>query len=65
MNYFSLQLAFSRLEFRKLVQCILVVLLTIMMASALENALFNIEKLDGTNFSYWKEQIYNVLVQKK
>ena len=24
-----------------------------------------IEKLDDTNFSYWKEQIYNVLVQKK
>ena len=26
---------------------------------------FNIEKLDGTNFPFWKEQIYNVLVQKK
>ena len=26
---------------------------------------FDNEKLDGTNFSYWKEQIYNVLVQKK
>ena len=25
---------------------------------------FNIEKLDGTNFPFWKEQIYNVLVQK-
>ena len=28
-------------------------------------SLFNIEKLNGTNFSFWKEQIYNVLVQKK
>ena len=27
--------------------------------------MFNIEKLDGTNFPFWKEQIYNVLVQKK
>ena len=26
---------------------------------------FHIEKLDGTNFPFWKEQIYNVLVQKK
>ena len=23
--------------------------------------LFNIEKLNGTNFPFWKEQIYNVL----
>ena len=36
------------------------------MASSLsESSLFNIEKLDGTNFPFWKEQIYNVLVQKK
>ncbi|WP_208972669.1 hypothetical protein, partial [Escherichia coli] len=35
------------------------------MASSSENTLFNIEKLDGTNFPLWKEQIYNVLVQKK
>ena len=36
------------------------------MASSSENALFNIEKLEGNNnFSYWKEHIYNVLVQKK
>ena len=35
------------------------------MASASKNALFNIEKLDGTDFSYcWNEQIYNVLMQK-
>ena len=27
--------------------------------------MFNIENLDGTNFPFWKEQIYNVLVQKK
>ncbi|MCO5609943.1 hypothetical protein L7F22_064178 [Adiantum nelumboides] len=30
-----------------------------------ENTLFNIEKLDGFNYAYWKEQIYNVLAQKK
>ena len=36
------------------------------MASFLsESSLFNIKKLDGTNFPFWKEQIYNVLVQKK
>ena len=35
------------------------------MASSSESSLFNIEKLDGTNFPFWKEQIYNVLVQKK
>ena len=35
------------------------------MASSSENSLFNIEKLDGTNLPFWKEQIYNVLVQKK
>ena len=27
--------------------------------------MLNIEKLHGMNFSFWKEQIYNVLVQKK
>lgn len=36
-----------------------------MASSSLENTLFNIEKLDGTNFPFWKEQMYNVLVQKK
>ena len=35
------------------------------MASSSESSLFNIEKLDGMNFPFWKEQIYNVLVQKK
>ena len=30
-----------------------------------ESTAFHIEKLDGTNFPFWKEQIYNVLVQKK
>ena len=35
------------------------------MGSSLESLLFNIKKLDGTNFPLWKEQIYNVLVQKK
>ena len=36
-----------------------------MMGSSSESSLFNIEKLDGTNFPFWKEHIYNVLVQKK
>ena len=36
-----------------------------MASSLLESSLFNIEKLDGTNFPFWKEKIYNVLVQKK
>ena len=36
------------------------------MASFLsKSSLFIIEKLDGTNFPFWKEHIYNVLVQKK
>ena len=35
------------------------------MGSSSESLLFNIEKLDGTNFPFWKEQIYNVLVQVK
>ena len=30
-----------------------------------EDTVFNIEKLDGTNFSYWKDQIWDVVVQKK
>ena len=30
-----------------------------------ESTAFHIEKLDRTNFPFWKEQIYNVLVQKK
>ena len=36
-----------------------------MATSSNESSLFNIEKFDGTNFPFWKEQIYNVLVQKK
>ena len=35
------------------------------MASSSERELFNIRKFDGTNFSLWKEQIQDVLVQKK
>ena len=36
------------------------------MASLLsKSTAFHIEKLDGTNFPFWKEQINNVLVQKK
>ncbi|MCO5592421.1 hypothetical protein L7F22_046424 [Adiantum nelumboides] len=34
-------------------------------STSAKNTLFNIEKLDGSNYAYWKEQIYNVLVQKK
>ena len=34
-------------------------------SSLSKSSLFSIEKLDGTNFPFWKEQIYNVLVQKK
>ena len=30
-----------------------------------KSSTFNIEKLDGKNFPFWKEQIYYVLVQKK
>ena len=29
------------------------------------SSIFNIEKLNGTNFPFWKSQIMNVLVQKK
>ena len=37
------------------------------MASTQESSgsIFNIEKLNGTNFPFWKSQIMNVLVQKK
>ena len=37
------------------------------MASTQERSgsIFNIEKLNGTNFPFWKSQIINVLVQKK
>ncbi|MCO5557515.1 hypothetical protein L7F22_011080 [Adiantum nelumboides] len=34
-------------------------------STSAENTFFNIKKLDGSNYAYWKEQIYNVLVQKK
>ena len=34
-------------------------------SSQSKNIVFHIEKLDGTNFPFWKEQIYNVLIQKK
>ena len=38
-----------------------------MMASTQERSglIFNIEKLNGTNFPFWKSQIMNILVQKK
>ena len=35
------------------------------MSSSGEHELYNIRKFDGTNFSMWKEQIKDVLVQKK
>ncbi|MCO5582315.1 hypothetical protein L7F22_036209 [Adiantum nelumboides] len=35
------------------------------MASSQDNSLYNIKKLDGTNFPLWKKQIWHVLVQKK
>ena len=36
-----------------------------MVSSNNEGTIFNIKKLDGTNFPFWKEQVFNVLVQKK
>ncbi|MCO5570347.1 hypothetical protein L7F22_024067 [Adiantum nelumboides] len=35
------------------------------MTSSQDNSLYNIKKLDGTNFLLWKKQIWYVLVQKK
>ena len=35
------------------------------MASSSETTLYNIKKLDGSNFRFWKKQIWHVLVQKK
>ncbi|MCO5559149.1 hypothetical protein L7F22_012742 [Adiantum nelumboides] len=35
------------------------------MASSQSETLYNIKKLDGTNFPFWKKQIWQVLVQKK
>ncbi|MCO5576917.1 hypothetical protein L7F22_030738 [Adiantum nelumboides] len=35
------------------------------MASSHDSSLYNIKKLDGTNFPLWKKQIWHVLVQKK
>ena len=35
------------------------------MASSSKESLYNIKKLDGTNFPFWKKQIWQVLVQKK
>ena len=32
---------------------------------ASKSTALNIENLDGTNFSFWKEQMHNVLVQEK
>ena len=34
-------------------------------SSLFKSTVFNIEKLDGMNFPFWKEKIYNVLIQKK
>ena len=35
------------------------------MSSSGGRELYNIRKFDGTNFSMWKEQLKDVLVQKK
>lgn len=35
------------------------------MASTSETSLYNIKKMDGSNFPFWKKQIWHVLVQKK
>ncbi|MCO5600003.1 hypothetical protein L7F22_054111 [Adiantum nelumboides] len=35
------------------------------MASSHDSSLYNIKKLNGTNFQLWKKQIWHVLVQKK
>ena len=35
------------------------------MSSSQDTSLYNIKKLDGTNFPLWKKQIWHVLVQKK
>ena len=35
------------------------------MAGSQDSSLYNIKKLDGTNFPLWKKQIWHVLVQKK
>ncbi|MCO5558227.1 hypothetical protein L7F22_011806 [Adiantum nelumboides] len=35
------------------------------MASSQDNSLYNIKRLDGSNFPLWKKKIYYVLVQKK
>ncbi|MCO5590803.1 hypothetical protein L7F22_044778 [Adiantum nelumboides] len=35
------------------------------MASSQDSSLYNIKKLDGTNFPLWKKQIWHILVQKK
>ncbi|MCO5597942.1 hypothetical protein L7F22_052029 [Adiantum nelumboides] len=35
------------------------------MTSSQDSSLYNIKKLDGTNFPLWKKQIWHVLVQKK
>ena len=53
---------FDNFLFYDFSQCI--TFLEKMASSSLKNTLFNIEKLDGTNFPFQKEQIYNVLVQK-
>ncbi|MCO5556761.1 hypothetical protein L7F22_010313 [Adiantum nelumboides] len=35
------------------------------MASSQSETLYNIKKLDDTNFPFWKKQIWQILVQKK
>ena len=35
------------------------------MALSMHKTLYHIKKLDGSNFPFWKKQIWQVLVQKK
>ena len=34
-------------------------------SSAKDSSVFDIKKFDGSNFALWKEQIQDILVQKK
>ena len=36
-----------------------------MASSTKDNSVFDIKKFDGSNFALWKEQIQDILVQKK
>lgn len=40
-------------------------ILALMVSSMKEGNVFHIKNLDGSNFALWKEQIHDILVQKK